>query len=206
MVSGKLTPLPVLLHGRLISFHKAVEGGICPVVMLEIWAQLAALCTIAASDNLGPTLKPLQLGVGVPEGSEAMGHAVHSALDAEADSVVVQADFANAFNSISCAALVAAVSQRQPQRLPLVMRLYGQHSNLWVVGAHRPLPNTPPVRSPKDGRQVDPLGPLLFALTIQSAPERADAVHANANVLALNDGVCLVGAASGVRSAFHELS
>jgi hypothetical protein len=44
-----------------------------------------------------------------------------------------------------------------------------------------------------------------FALTIQSALERADAVYAHANALVLHDDVRLVGAASGVRSALHEL-
>jgi hypothetical protein len=50
------------------------------------------------------------------------------------------------------------------------------------------------------------LGLLLFAFTIQGTLECADVVHANADALAVHDDVCPVGAASGVRSAFHEVS
>jgi hypothetical protein len=82
---------------------------------------------------------------------------------------VMQVDFANAFNSIFRAALVAAVSQRQPQLLPLVTWLYGQHSNLWVVGAP---PDTPPVHSQKGVRQGDPVGAPTICL---HHPERTRA-------------------------------
>jgi hypothetical protein len=59
-----------------------------------------------------------------------MGHALRSALDINPESVLVQIDFKNAFNSVSRAALIGAVAQLHPQLLPLVRWLYGQHSNL----------------------------------------------------------------------------
>jgi hypothetical protein len=64
-----------------------------------------------------------------------MGHALRSALDTNAESVLVRIDFKNAFNSVSRAALIEAVARHHPQLVPLVSWIYGQRSNLWVEGA-----------------------------------------------------------------------
>jgi 5,10-methylene-tetrahydrofolate dehydrogenase/methenyl tetrahydrofolate cyclohydrolase len=91
---------------------------------------VAALSTLAACPDIEPSLKPLQLGVGVRGGSEAIGHVLRSALNANAESVVVHMEFTNAFNSISRVAVIVAMAQHHPQLLPLVSWLYGQQSNL----------------------------------------------------------------------------
>jgi hypothetical protein len=87
---------------------------------------------VSACPDIGLSLKPLQLGVDVQGGSEAMGHVLCSALDANAKRVVVQIDFKTAFNSVFRATLVVAVTQHHPQLLPLVSWVNGQLSNLWV--------------------------------------------------------------------------
>jgi hypothetical protein len=84
-----------------------------------------------------------------------MGHALRSALDTHAESVSVQIDFKNAFNSVSRAAIIGAVAQHHPQLLPPVCWLYSQHSNLWVEG---PPPDTPPDPRPEGRLPGRPTG------------------------------------------------
>jgi hypothetical protein len=59
----------------------------------EVWTRVAALSALATCSDIGPSLKPLQLGVGIRGGLEAMGHALRSALDANPESVLVQIEF-----------------------------------------------------------------------------------------------------------------
>jgi hypothetical protein len=132
-----------------------------------------------------------------------LGHVLRSALDTNVESVLVQIDFKNAFNSVSRAVLIGAVAQHHPQLLPLVCWIYRQHSNLWVEGAP---PDTPPILSRKGVRQGDPLGPLLFGIVLQSVLERTNAAHEESHVLALHDDVCLIGSAPAVRLADSELT
>jgi hypothetical protein len=134
---------------------------------------------------------------------EAIGHVLRSALDTNVESVSVQIDFKNTFNSVCRAALIRSVAQHYPQLLPLVCWLYGQHSNLWVEGAP---PDTPPIVSRKGVRQGGPLGPLLFGIVLQSVLESTNATHEDSHVLALHDDICLVGSAPDVRLADSELT
>jgi hypothetical protein len=157
MVSGKLPPLPALLDGCLIAISKAVGGGVLPVDMPEIWARFAALCVIAASDN--PALKPLQLGVGVSGGSEAMGHTLRQApdVDADVDRVVVQVDLVNAFQLNLPRGLghgsVPAASATAPTGDAAV------RPALKPVGSDRPPRHPPPVCSLRASTRGTPWGP-----------------------------------------------
>jgi hypothetical protein len=172
IVGGRLPHLPALLHGRLIPIEKFPSKSIRSIAIQGVWARVAALSALAACPAIGSSLKPFHLGIGVRGGSEAMGHALCSALNANAESVVVQTDIKNAFNSVSRAAFMEALSQHHPQLLPLVSWLYGQHSNVWVKGV------TPPNLSRKGVRQGDSLGPLLFGIVLQSALKHTDVCHA----------------------------
>ena len=69
----------------------------------------------------------------------------------------------NAFNSVSRAAMVAAVNARAPALLPVVQWAYGEATALRVIGAPE---GTPPIQSQCGVRQGVPLGPLIFALTL----------------------------------------
>ncbi|CAI7830356.1 unnamed protein product, partial [Closterium sp. NIES-53] len=51
---------------------------------------------------------PLQYGVAVPGGAETVIHAARAYLDAHPTSMVLQADIANAFNSVSRQAIATA--------------------------------------------------------------------------------------------------
>ena len=136
----------------------------------KVWYQLAGLCALAACNEVGPSLAPLQLGVGIPGGAEAISHAVQAALATDPEAAFLTVDQANAFNSVTRSAVFEAVKEHVPKLLPFVQWAYGAPTSLHLVGAH---PNTPPIQSQTGVRQGDPLGPLLFALALQRSLQRS---------------------------------
>ena len=107
---------------------------------------------------------PRQLGVGAKGGAEAISHAARqylSDMEAESDSVLVKLDFANVFNSIRRDCMLEAVSKHIPELMEYVASCYGETSSLSFG---------PYIIDFAEGvQQGDPLGPLLFSLTINEA-------------------------------------
>jgi hypothetical protein len=106
----------------------------------------------------------VQVGVGTRRGVDATAHAIATALEADPLAVACAVDCENAFNTVSRAAVFAAVQSRMRQLLPVVQWVYGAVTPLHVAGAP---PGTEPILSRCGVRQEDPLGPLLFALALQ---------------------------------------
>jgi hypothetical protein len=106
--------------------------GIQLIAIQEVCLRMAALCALAAGPILGESLRPLQLGVGTCArgDTEAIGHSLRRAFDADASSSVLQIDFANAFNRLHLAAILQAVAQSLLEPLPYVVWLYGEHLQL----------------------------------------------------------------------------
>ncbi|HEY9805674.1 MAG TPA: reverse transcriptase domain-containing protein, partial [Candidatus Obscuribacterales bacterium] len=104
-------------------------------------------------------LKPRQLGVGIKGGAEALAHGGRRYLESMPDShALVKLDFSNAFNSLRRDCMFEAVLQHAPELAGYVVSAYGSPSSLnfgdFVV------------ESAEGIQQGDPLGPLLFCLTI----------------------------------------
>ena len=201
ILSGELPRHGSLLDSSLIGLQKP-DGGVRPIAIGEVWYRVAGLCALTALHELGPSLAPLQLGVGVPGGTEAVGHAVRAALAADPEAVLLTVDQANAFNSLDRSAVFAAVKERAPALLLFVQWAYGGPTALHVVGAPA---GTPPVESQVGVRQGDPLGPLLFALAVQKVLERTQAASPTVMVAALHDDISLVGRVQALREAFRVL-
>jgi hypothetical protein len=126
-------------------------------------------------------LAPLQLGVRVSGGSEAIGNALRTALCSNPASAVVRVDCANAFDTLLRSRMLSVVANRCPEMLSFVASLYGAHSNLLVEGAPA---DAAPVSSQGGVQQGDPLGPFLFGLTLQSALRQVDAAAPEGQVIA----------------------
>jgi hypothetical protein len=201
ILSGELPRHSSLLDSSLIGLQKP-GGGVRPIAIGEVWYRLAGLCALTACNEVGPSLAPLQLGVGIPGGAEAISHAAQAALATDPEAALLTVDQANAFNSVTRSAVFEAVKEHVPKLLPFVQWAYGAPTSLHLVGAH---PNTPPIQSQTGVRQGDPLGPLLFALALQRSLQRTQEAAPSVAVIAYADDVNLVGHVQDLKVAFQVL-
>ena len=149
--------------------------------------------------DVGANLGPLQVGVGTPAGPQCMGHAVQTGLDKHPHEITLQLDCKNAFNTVSRQHMLEAVQQTVPKLTPLVWWMYGQPSDLVV-------PNAPPealiIRSSSGVNQGDPIGPRLFALTIQPQLRAVQQALPNLRVIAYLDDIVMQGEFDDVKEVY----
>jgi hypothetical protein len=111
ILSGDMQPMPEMLASRLVALQKR-KGGVRPIAVGEVWLRFCSLCAFDLCSNAGPGLAPIQLGVGEAGGAQCIGHALRAGAAAHADHATCDADFRNAFNTISRDAVLAAVTER----------------------------------------------------------------------------------------------
>src|SRR6478609_11135739 len=147
--------------GRLIALNKN-SGGIRPIVIGLTLRRLASkvINDYAVRKLVVDLLAPLQLGVGVPRGVEAAIHATRLyTSNLPDDHAIVKLDIKNAFNSIRRDSMLETIKNELPECYAFIHSAYAS-SSLLLFDNH--------VISSEEGvQQGDPLGPLLFSLTIQ---------------------------------------
>jgi Reverse transcriptase (RNA-dependent DNA polymerase) len=140
-----------------------------------------------------PFLRPVQLGLGISGGVEAIVHAISRVVlqhGQEGGKLLALMDFQNAFNSVSRLKLVEVVRERCPELLPYVYVCYGGAAHMYVGQS---------VVMAKAGvHQGDPLGPLLFALAIYPFLLSLQAKFLNLKHAWFLDDGTVVGAATEV--------
>ena len=105
-------------------------------------------------------LSPTQLGVGIKGGAEAAVHATRRYLrEMPKDNLVAKLDFRNAFNSLMRNQMLNAVARVAPDIYSFCYSAYSANSSLSFVDHG--------VVSSEGPQQGDPLGPLMFSITIQ---------------------------------------
>ena len=127
-----------LAGGNLTALTKDKPGSlpdIRPIAVGESLRRLVGkcLCQITkrkASDYFSPHL----FGVACPSSAEKIVHGLRSCIEEhqnEHDFVVMKIDLRNAFNLVSCQALLDECSAHFPELLQWAAWCYGQHLLLW---------------------------------------------------------------------------
>jgi len=137
------------------------DGGIRPIAIGYTIRRLAAKCANRhAIVRRSEQLKPLQVGVGVSGGAEAIVHTMRRSLDEESDEIVtVKLDFVNEFNSVRRDHLLDSIASNTPELYCFAFAKYSCEPKL-VYGNHI-------ILSREGNQQGDPLSSLEFCDALQ---------------------------------------
>ena len=155
--------IPIFFGGRLIALEKK-SGGIRPIAIGHTLRRIATKCAknfaLTVLDN---KLLPDQLGLGCSGGCEAaVGlHATRRFIsNMPADFIIEKLDFSNAINSPRKDVMLSAVAKNTPDIYRYCQIVFDKPTHLKFFGYT--------ILLLEGAQQCDPLGPLLFCLSIHS--------------------------------------
>ena len=200
MASGKLPAgfAPFFCSANLFAARKK-DGGHRPIAVGEVLRRLVSKClAFDSAKKASEILSPLQVGVGVRGGVEAVIHAFRSTLDDNSISPdskwILQLDFSNAFNTISREAVLRETRSLFPELAAWTESTYGRHSHLFFGKAT--------ISSSTGLHQGDPLAPLLYAISkFLICKLLSDVLELLQNVWFLDDGN-LMGPLEALQQAY----
>ena len=115
---------PFMSSASLVPLLKKDGKSIRPIAVGEVFRRLISKCCLkSVSSEATKYLKPIQLGVGVPNGTEAILHSFNriineeSSLEGPSDKVMAFVDFSNAFNSVDRETFIMKSTTYFPQYL-----------------------------------------------------------------------------------------
>lgn len=170
---------PIFFGATLIALRKKC-GGIRPIAIGNVWRRLTAkIICFRIRDSVNTFLSPHQLGVCVPYGAEAAVHAarIYFSSHHPRPKAVVKLDFRNAFNELNRDAMLKVIQKDFPLIYHYVFQCYSQPSDLFL--------GDDIILSQRGVQQGDPLGPALFAITLQSI---VNSITTELNLWYLDDG------------------
>ena len=161
ILEGKTLPItrPYFFGASLIALEKK-DGGVRPIAVGCTLRRLVAKCAgNRIMQAMAELLRPKHLGYGIPRGAEAAVHATRIYLhNLQPQHLILKLDFRNAFNCLHRDKMLAAVREMVPELYPLIHSAYSSPSSLFFGESV--------LQSSEGVQQGDPLGPLLFCLTI----------------------------------------
>ena len=190
--------LPHLCGASLFAVRKKC-GGFRPIAVGEVLRRLTSKCLAnAARHSAFSSLTPLQLGVCVKGGCEAIIHAASHLMSSSSINQrwTLLLDFSNAFNCINREAMFAEIRHRIPSLSAWMESCYACQPFLLL--------GTDSICSCVGVQQGDPLGPLGFALTLHPLIEkiRAEVPGLLLNAWYLDDGT-LMGSPEDLATALR---
>ena len=104
-------------YGARLHGAKKKDGSLRPIAVGEVLRRLAAKSAMASlREKIVGLLSPIQLGVGVRGGCEAMVHVVQGLLQQQdKELVIAQVDYVNAFNLADRATAYREVQEHFPE-------------------------------------------------------------------------------------------
>ena len=182
---------PFFFGATLVALEKK-SGGVRPIAvgctLRRLVAKIAGQMVV---DDMADLLSPRQLGYGVKGGAEAAVHATRRYLtNLPSGHALLKFDFKNAFNSVRRDRMLEAVQDLAQDIYPLVHSAYSAPSSLRWGGKI--------IQSAEGVQQGDPLGPLLFCLTLHRLCRR---LRSPLCVLYLDD----VSVGGPVEDVLHDL-
>ncbi len=111
--------------GRLIPLSKK-DGGDSPLAVGETLRRLVCKMALSkSSSRIKDYFPPMQLGVGIPNGAQAIIHSMAFAIEnLKRDESALQVDFSNAFNLVDWSVFLSIVKETFPDLFNLVSYLY----------------------------------------------------------------------------------
>ena len=160
--------IPFLCGASLLACQKK-DGGLRPIAIGEVLRRLVSKCVARAVQSEAVSfLSPLQVGVGIPGGCEAIVHSLASLLNdcsiPPESRCTLLVDFSSAFNSIDRGLMFEEARARIPSMSSWLECCYGSQPVLFL-GEHT-------ILSCCGVQQGDPLGPLGFAVALHPIVER----------------------------------
>ena len=162
LAKGRTPPsvIPHLYGASLLACHKK-NGGLHPITVAEVLRRLTSKClSFAVRSAAFARIAPLQLGVSVKGGCEAVIHSVsHLMSSSQPDQRwVLLLDFTNAFNTINRNSMFEEFRAHIPGLSAWMESCFSSQPFLHL--------GSDTILSCCGVQQGDPLGPLGFALTL----------------------------------------
>ncbi|MDO9013575.1 MAG: reverse transcriptase domain-containing protein, partial [Polynucleobacter sp.] len=190
--------VPPLANCRLIPLKKG-DNDVRPIAIASCLRRLVArVVCYRSSRAFQAFFQPIQFGVAVAGGTEAIIHYARAHLQKNPDHCLIQVDIKNAFNEISRQAFFAVLLSAFPGLFPFVKLFYGIEGGLFID-------DIVSIASREGVQQGDPLGPFLFCLGIQAILADLTVSHPECKILAYMDDISILGPPAAALRVFHDL-
>ncbi len=175
-LSGRLpTGLNAFIASAEIFPLSKKNGGIRPIMLINSFRKLAALCVVEqfGSDMNMQYFRNLQLGICRKFGMESIIHCMSALLRDRSSLDFMFADFQNAFNLVKREKVLAAVNREGINLYKNFFKaIYGHDSSAWVFSTE----GVTEIASKLGVHQGDPLGCIAFALAVHELFEEVEAL------------------------------